>query len=269
MTRTYEDPRRGGVAGVFSATCPRGDRNALQRFDLEGSASCSSVDGRRTQHNAPERSHKKSIPSAELRGMSKERGPTRSPRHRRQILASETTHEAGFTDTGHARRNSWRTPRFSSGRPQNIEAGKAMAPPLRRVAGPSTAVYLQLPGVHSQGLSPGHKALNERSITWTDSAWVPVSIAVFVGFPSVVDVLRSTPIGAVIQDLYLRRVRRTIAPRSGGRQPAREHSVGDGGRLGDARHDGLGIVPQPQRDPFRAAGAVCRKCTLVGDRALP
>lgn len=241
----------------------------MQRFDLEGSASCSSVNGRRTQHNAPGSSHKKSIPSAELRGMSKERRPTHPSPHHRQILASETAHDAGFSAGGHLGRHSWRTRRSSSSRPRNIGAGKAMTPPLRRVAGPSTAFYLQLPGVHSQGLSPGHKALNERSITWTDSAWVPVSIAAFVGFSSVVDALRSTPIGAVIQDLYLRRFRRTIAPRSGCRQAARKHSIGDGGRLGGPGHHGPGVVPQPQRDPVRAPRAVCRQRALVRDRALP
>lgn len=58
--------------------------------------------------------------------------------------------------------------------------------PATRVAGPSTAFYVQLPGVHPQGLSPGRKAPDERSITWTVSAWVPGSRAVVVGFPSVV-----------------------------------------------------------------------------------
>lgn len=122
-----------------------------------------------------------------------------------------------------------------------------MAPPLRGVTGPSTAFYLQLPGVHPQGLSPGRKAPNEPSITWTVSAWVPVSIAVVVGFPSVVDDLRSTPIGAVIQDLHLGGTGRTIATadvgRSGRRQTPREHGIGDRRGLGDARDDGLGVVP--------------------------
>jgi hypothetical protein len=112
----------GGVRGSSVATCPRGVRNALRRFDLEGSASSSSVIGRRAQHNAPGCSHKKSLPSPELPGLSKESGTLHRLRFRRKVFALSRSGSSESPGTHQPRRTFGWMPRLTWG-PREVFGG--------------------------------------------------------------------------------------------------------------------------------------------------